>query len=121
MRAFVALLSIAVSSVLPATAIGDSGMPEGSFTCQVLMVDRLTGTSGDRFVPSVLGTFSFDGLGHYIRQGKTGGIDRRGAQITFVSGEAEGMRRAGWPVSYGAGARVARRCRSDWSAFCSLP
>ena len=55
------------------------------------MVSRLTGTTSDQFVPSVLGTFSFDGLGRYTRQGKTGFVNVQGAQINFVSGEAEGI------------------------------
>jgi hypothetical protein len=91
MRGFVALLSIAASSLLPTAAIADSNMPDGVFACQVLMVDRLTGTVNDRFVPSVLGTFSFDGLGRYTRQGKTGFVNVQGAEIKFVSGEAEGI------------------------------
>ena len=91
MRVFVALLSIAAPSLLATTAIADSGMPEGSFTCQVLMAERLTGTSSDRFVPSVLGTFTFDGLGRYTREGQTGSLDRTGAEIRFTSGEAEGI------------------------------
>jgi hypothetical protein len=91
MRGFVAALSIAASSLLPAAAIADSNMPTGTFTCQVLMVDRLTGTGSDQFVPSVLGTFVFDGLGRYTRQGKTGYVNVTGAEIKFVSGEAEGI------------------------------
>ena len=91
MKRFVALLSIAALSLLPAAAIADSNMPDGVFGCQVLMVDRLTGTGSDRFAPSVLGSFSFDGLGRYSRQGKTGFVDVTGAVITFVSGEAEGI------------------------------
>jgi hypothetical protein len=91
MRRFVALLSIAASSLSPTAAIADSNMPDGVFGCQVLMVDRLTGTANDRFAPSVLGTFSFDGLGRYTRQGKTGFVNVQGAEITFVSGEAEGI------------------------------
>jgi hypothetical protein len=91
MRGFVALLSIAASSLLPAAAIADSNMPVGVFTCQVLLAERLTGTGSDRFAPSVLGTFSFDGLGRYTRQGKTGFVNVQGAEIKFVSGEAEGI------------------------------
>jgi len=91
MRAVVALLSVAASSLLPTAATADSNMPDGVFTCQVLMVDRLTGTWSDRFVPSVLGTFSFDGLGRYTRQGKTGYVNVQGAEIRFVSGEAQGI------------------------------
>jgi hypothetical protein len=90
MRGFVALLSIAASSLLPAAAIADSNMPVGVFACQVLLAERLTGP-GDRFAPSVLGTFSFDGLGRYTRQGKTGFVNVQGAEIKFVSGEAEGI------------------------------
>jgi hypothetical protein len=91
MRGFVVLLSIAASPFLAAAAIADSNMPDGVFTCQVLMVERLTGTGSDQFVPSVLGTFSFDGLGRYARQGKTGFVNVQGAEIKFVSGEAEGI------------------------------
>jgi len=91
MRKLVALLSIAASSLLPAAAIADSTMPDGVFACQVLTVDRLSGTGSDRFAPSVLGTFSFDGLGRYTRLGKTGFVNVLGAEIKFVSGEAEGI------------------------------
>ncbi|MDZ4869074.1 MAG: hypothetical protein SGI91_17265 [Alphaproteobacteria bacterium] len=91
MRKLVALLSIAASSLLPAAATADSTMPDGVFACQVLTVDRLTGTGSDRFAPSVLGTFSFDGLGRYTRLGKTGFVNVLGAEIKFVSGEAEGI------------------------------
>jgi hypothetical protein len=90
MMRLVALLSIAVASLLPTAAIADS-MPAGSFTCQVLMVNRLTGTGSDQFVPSVLGTFSFDGRGGYTRQGRTGAVTVQGSQITFISGEAQGI------------------------------
>ena len=91
MKRIVTLFSIAASSLLPTAAFADSNMPTGSFACQVLMVSRLTGTTSDQFVPSVLGTFSFDGLGRYTRQGKTGFVNVQGAQINFVSGEAEGI------------------------------
>jgi hypothetical protein len=89
-KRLIALSSVA-ALLLPNAAIADSGMPDGVFTCQVLMVERLTGTGGDRFVPSVLGTFSFDGLGRFTRQGKTGFVNVQGAEIRFVSGEAEGI------------------------------
>jgi hypothetical protein len=91
MRGSVALLSIAALSLLAPAAIADSGMPDGVFGCQVLMADRLTGTGSDRFAPSALGTFSFDGLGRYTRQGKTGFVNVTGAVISFVSGDAERM------------------------------
>lgn len=91
MRRIVALLSIAASPLSPAAAIADSNMPDGVFGCRALMADRLTGTGSDQFVPSVLGTFSFDGLGRYTHQGKSGFVNVTGAEITFVSGEAEGM------------------------------
>ena len=91
MKRFVALLSIAALPLFASAAIADSNMPTGSFTCQVLMVSRLTGTHSDQFVPSVLGTFSFDGLGRYTRQGKTVFVNVQGAEFRFVSGEAEGI------------------------------
>lgn len=91
MRRFAVLFALAAPVLLPTVASADSNMPDGVFGCQVLMVDRLTGTGGDQFVPSVLGTFSFDGLGRYTRQGKTGFVNVQGAEIVFVSGEAEGI------------------------------
>src|SRR5262245_29478457 len=91
MRGRVALFSMVAPALFAAAAIADSNMPDGSFTCQVLLVEPLTGTSSDRFAPSVLGTFSFDGLGRYTRQDKTGFVNVQRAEIKFVSGEAEGI------------------------------
>lgn len=85
------MLSIAALSLSTTAAIADSNMPDGVFGCQVLMVDRLTGSGSDQFGLSKLGTFSFDGLGRYARQGKTGFVNVQGAEIRFVSGEAEGI------------------------------
>ena len=90
MKRFVVLLSIIGSPLFATAAMADSNMPTGSFTCQVL-ISRLTGTASDQFVASVLGTFSFDGLGRYTRQGKTGFVNVQGAEIRFVSGEAQGI------------------------------
>lgn len=87
---FVTVIAAAVSVSTAALAY-PGGMPQGTFACNVLLAESLTGTSSDRFAPSVLGTFEFNSYGSYTRQGKTGAVVLEGGVIRFTSGEATGI------------------------------
>jgi hypothetical protein len=79
------LLAVALS-VSSATA-----MPSGTFMCRILFAPALTGTSSDEFRPSVLGTISLNGYGGYTREGKSGSVVEQGNQLTFTTGEMQGI------------------------------
>jgi hypothetical protein len=91
MKRFALALFVALAAASsPASA--DYGMPSGTFTCTLLMAQRLTGTSADEFVPSILGTTTLDGRGGYVRrEGGVGSVAVEGGHLKFTSGEMAGI------------------------------